>query len=334
MMNLHNDKQNFKDLIEIASNESGISQDIIEKDYYVTLMLQELAQNQSETKAYFKGGTCLYKIYFPMKRFSEDIDLTVCVKNISNSKAKSNLKKVSEKYTCLDKDYNNPKNENKKGSITQVYSYESMFDVPNDSLQRYEKVQVEATSFTISEPIETNKIHALLIDLLPQNIVEKVKAEYEMSSFLIKNITLERIFCDKLLAAEFYAERNESFDVAKHIYDIVNMLNEPRIQKMLNNQDLFIQNLSYKRIEETLRIGSDLWNKPFCDFKLKDYISSLNFTTSFIDMQNKYVFSEKYKIPINEIQLKLNKLYDILLSIDNKEQMILKSNSFIIVYAN
>lgn len=196
MMNLHLHKNDFAFLIRRAAEHSGISADIIEKDYYVTLMLEELAGKQDTIKAYFKGGTCLYKIYAPMQRFSEDIDLTVCVKGISNSQAKKMLEHSSKKFDSLSLDTENSANENHKGSITQMYQYDSCFDVPVDPLQRYEKVKVEATSFTISEPTEKNWIHPLLVDVLPGDIVESVKDEYGLHDFQIENISLERIFCD------------------------------------------------------------------------------------------------------------------------------------------
>jgi predicted nucleotidyltransferase component of viral defense system len=56
--------------------KTEVRADIIEKDYYVTLMLNELAGNQSELYAYFKGGTALYKALGSIRRFSEDINLT------------------------------------------------------------------------------------------------------------------------------------------------------------------------------------------------------------------------------------------------------------------
>lgn len=56
---IHEYKENFKELIEYLSQTSGIRADILEKDYYVSLLLNELAQTQNQTKAYFKGGTAL-----------------------------------------------------------------------------------------------------------------------------------------------------------------------------------------------------------------------------------------------------------------------------------
>ena len=330
MMKLHLHKDDFALLIRRAAEHSGISADIIEKDYYVTLMLEELAGKQDTIKAYFKGGTCLYKIYAPMQRFSEDIDLTVCVKGISNSQAKKMLEHSSKKFDSLRLDTENSANENHKGSITQMYQYDSCFDVPVDPLQRYEKVKVEATSFTISEPTEKNWIHPLLVDALPGDIVEAVKEEYGLHDFQIENISLERIFCDKLLAAEFYVQREEYFDVAKHMYDIATMVEMPRIQAMLKNEAAFINYLSYKRIEETLRIGSDLSHKPFREFQLFDAVfTNQKFEVAFEDMQRKYIFQDEYRITFQDVRLIMLALKDKLLKVDAAEQKELNSSKFI-----
>ena len=52
-----------------------MSQAIIEKDYYVTLVLRELAKQVPNLL--FKGGTSLSKCYKIIDRFSEDIDITL-----------------------------------------------------------------------------------------------------------------------------------------------------------------------------------------------------------------------------------------------------------------
>jgi len=76
-MNLHSDRDAFKVLLSAVSKRVDIREDILEKDYYVTLLLSELAEKQDTLPAFFKEGTALYKAIGEMKRFSEDIDLTV-----------------------------------------------------------------------------------------------------------------------------------------------------------------------------------------------------------------------------------------------------------------
>ena len=74
-MKLHDNKQVFKDLIIITSNYYGLNPSIVEKDYYVTLILKEASKEIPGIL--FRGGTCLSKCFKIIKRFSEDIDLTL-----------------------------------------------------------------------------------------------------------------------------------------------------------------------------------------------------------------------------------------------------------------
>ena len=85
------DKAALEEIILNINERTGIRNEILEKDYYVCLILKELSVKQKQLKAYFKGGTALYKILNHMNRFSEDIDLTVKInKNESNK-----IKKIS-----------------------------------------------------------------------------------------------------------------------------------------------------------------------------------------------------------------------------------------------
>ena len=51
-MKLHLDSDAFRVLIEQVSENTGYRQDVIEKDYYVSMLLQELAQFQSAAVSY------------------------------------------------------------------------------------------------------------------------------------------------------------------------------------------------------------------------------------------------------------------------------------------
>ena len=73
-MYLHDDKEIFKEIIEQVAAETGRTEIIIEKDYYVTMLLKKLANKLSNVV--FKGGTSLSKGYKIINRFSEDIDIT------------------------------------------------------------------------------------------------------------------------------------------------------------------------------------------------------------------------------------------------------------------
>ena len=73
-MNFHHDHEAFSELIVAASYELHIPSWIIEKDYYITLVLRKLTFRVKGMV--FKGGTSLTKCYQILDRFSEDIDIS------------------------------------------------------------------------------------------------------------------------------------------------------------------------------------------------------------------------------------------------------------------
>lgn len=73
-MYLHNDRNLFAEALEEANTQTGIAKSIIEKDYYVTMILKLLAERNPAIV--FKGGTSLSKCFHLIDRFSEDIDIT------------------------------------------------------------------------------------------------------------------------------------------------------------------------------------------------------------------------------------------------------------------
>lgn len=128
-MNLHKDEYAFGALINDIHEKSDIRSDIIEKDYYVMLLLYELSkkQQQDALPAYFKGGTALYKALKSIRRFSEDIDITVCIDDCNNnSQKKKRLKDATTKYQSLPRTLQKSMEEHNNGSSTTVYDYESI----------------------------------------------------------------------------------------------------------------------------------------------------------------------------------------------------------------
>lgn len=74
-MNLHENKEDFTEAVQAVSRGLNISPALVEKDYYVTLVLKRL--NEELSGLIFKGGTSLSKCHKAINRFSEDIDLTL-----------------------------------------------------------------------------------------------------------------------------------------------------------------------------------------------------------------------------------------------------------------
>lgn len=291
-MNLHQDKDAFQALLSDISRRTKIRSDIVEKDYYLTLLLWELSQRQWDLPAYFKGGTALYKAIGRVKRFSEDIDLTVEIQDCSRSQGKKRLETAANAYQELRRTTEKERESNQRGSITSVYEYDPVTLVDTeDALQRFGYVKVEATSFTVSEPTEPLEISPLLYSEAKEAQRDILERHFEVRPFTIQTIKMERIFADKILAAEFYYQRGMLFDTAKHLYDLATMLEQERIQRLLTAPEELIRMLAYKRKEEKERIGSDLAQKPFSEFTLfqtgRDDPELMN---AFMKMQEIYVF--------------------------------------------
>ena len=291
---LHEDRYAFLAILNQIHDTSGVRLDILEKDYYVSLLLRELAEKQKELPAYFKGGTALYKAQKSIRRFSEDIDLTVSIENCSNSQAKKRLDTAAKKYTSLPRTTDKEMEEDHKGSITAVYDYNPLVPVDDvDPLQRFRHVKVEATSFTVSEPFTELEVEPVLYTFANKDQQKIMRETYGLKPFKIQTIKLERIFADKILAAEFYYERKLYFDVAKHVYDVSIMLDLPSIMALLADPSELLRMIGYKRLEETRRIGSDLADKPFRDYKIfSGLAANASFEAAFQKMQCNYVFND------------------------------------------
>ncbi len=317
-MKLHQDKDAFQALLSTMSDKVGIREDIIEKDYYLTLLLSELASWQPELPAYFKGGTALYKAIGSLKRFSEDIDLTVEVQDCSKSQGKKRLERAANGYTFLPRTRDKTREINAKGSITSVYEYQPVTKIDaDDVLQRFGYVKVEATSFTVSEPVESLMVSPLLYSEANSKQQSILHDSYDVFPFEVKTIKMERIFADKILAVEFYYQRQMLFDVAKHLYDLTLLMNTKRIGALVVKEDELLKMLEYKRREEQNRIGSNLAQKPFADFLLfKAIESDAKLQATFAEMQRVYVFNNTDIIPFAAVIKQIGKLYEILQGLD------------------
>lgn len=65
-------------IISKISIEEGIGWGIVEKDYFLTLLLDGISnQDKLLNNLVFKGGTALRKVYFKNYRYSEDLDFTL-----------------------------------------------------------------------------------------------------------------------------------------------------------------------------------------------------------------------------------------------------------------
>lgn len=310
-MLLHLNKFEFENFIEIIKERANIDKDIIEKDYYVCLVLKELAKKQDYLKAYFKGGTAVYKILDTMNRFSEDIDLTVKVlPEESNTRNKKRLKESALGYEIEGLELIKDECIDNKGSVTGVYQYASVYEDNEIPLQRAGKIQVESTSFTVSEPTEKYYIEPLIYKLANDKEKKILEEQFDITKIEIEIIKLERMFIDKIFAAEFYYIRNMYMDVSKHLYDISILFRNERIHKLLENKEELSKLIEYKRQEEKVRIGGIDENTAIRDFNYFKLQFNEDLIKEVERMQSKYVLGTQYKVSIDEVKNILKEIHN------------------------
>ena len=98
-MRLHENRELFRDAAIATTQQKGIPEIYIEKDYWVTYALYNRFKDEIGKETVFKGGTSLSKCFGLIQRFSEDIDLVVLKKDgETGNQLKTKIKKI---FNCV-----------------------------------------------------------------------------------------------------------------------------------------------------------------------------------------------------------------------------------------
>lgn len=218
MKYLHKDDRDlFRDMVLLVSEKTKTAADIIEKDYYVTILLQELAARSKEVV--FKGGTSLSKAYHVIDRFSEDVDITF-TEHLGEAKRKSLKYKIihpiSEELELpisnwehieSDKDYNH-----------YDFSYHSVVeDETITPLPAWVKLETALMSYAF--PTEERELSSILYDVLKESEPE-ILTEYSLYPFKMRVQSLSRTLVDKVFAVCDYYMLGRAYRNSRHLYDI------------------------------------------------------------------------------------------------------------------
>lgn len=216
-MYLHRDRETFRDIVEQAADSSGRTPAVVEKDYYVTLILKLLSEQLD--KCVFKGGTSLSKGFHVIDRFSEDIDITFN-EHIGESRRKKLknvvLKGISEELgmpvanwedTQSDRDYN-----------AYLFSYESVFGLQDDRLPQYVKLETALGSYSF--PTQVVEIRNYIGDYLERRGRTDLAEQFSLGKFSMNLQSLERTYIDKVFALCDYYLQGRSKRCSRHLYDI------------------------------------------------------------------------------------------------------------------
>ncbi|MCL2712531.1 MAG: nucleotidyl transferase AbiEii/AbiGii toxin family protein [Methanomassiliicoccaceae archaeon] len=219
-MFLHNDKENFTDLVETVAASTGIRPALIEKDYYVTLFLKALAAK--EPLLIFKGGTCLSKCFKLVERFSEDIDINLEDAGSLTRKRRKMLKQnIVDTVNELDLELTNPE-ETRSGKEYNLY--EISYPVLFESTALKQHLEVETYFLIDSFPNMKMPVSSLIYDHLNERRLDNIITEQGLEPFDILVQSLERTFVDKIFAICDYYIDNRTDTQSRHLYDLYKIL--------------------------------------------------------------------------------------------------------------
>ena len=218
-MFLHEDKKRFSHIINRVSYQTGRMGKMIEKDYYVTMILRLLSSEMPFVV--FKGGTSLSKCYKVISRFSEDIDVTVD-QNLSQG-----LKKKL-KYGIVDavqqmglEILNLNETRSSRDYHRYIIAYESVLPKVNATVQPV--IYLETSFTTIAFPTVIMPVDSMIGDMLKAEAPELLK-RYDLNAFCMKVQGLDRTLVDKVFAVCDYYLQNRVRKHSRHLYDIYKLL--------------------------------------------------------------------------------------------------------------
>ncbi|WP_418745683.1 nucleotidyl transferase AbiEii/AbiGii toxin family protein [Frisingicoccus sp.] len=217
-MYLHKEnKELFRDVILLTSQKLEVSEDIVEKDYYVTLILKKLSQ--IDYPIVFKGGTSLSKAFNVIDRFSEDIDITFS-EHLGEARRKKLkykiLKPIADELGLVIRNFDSV--ESDKNLNHYDFYYEPVAgDRVINAIPPYVKLETSLMSYAF--PTEERKLGNYILDALGAD--EKVLiSAYDLQPFPMRVQSLNRTLIDKIFALCDYYLQGKAHRNARHLYDI------------------------------------------------------------------------------------------------------------------
>jgi len=166
--------------VQRLSLKYSVSPEIIEKDYFIELILFYFSKDTFlHDNIVFRGGTALKKVYFPEYRFSEDLDFVI-----------SNKDEVSIYQDTIFR-------------ILQKISSEYPIDIDKRIVLERDRLQLFITFDIIPDisGMKELKVDILKDDYIPKNEKKRIKFSYpdfRDNSLFLKSYVLESVVCDKI----------------------------------------------------------------------------------------------------------------------------------------
>ena len=263
-------------ILEQTAIKQGLPKQAIEKDLWVTAMLQILFSIPCAESLVFKGGTSLSKVWRLISRFSEDIDVAIdrTAFELDGDLTKKQVKKLRKASSLFVRDtlYQQLAEAINRTPLKDLCQIEpepdgegdATYPEPRSIFIEYQSVfadkldyippvvKIEAGARSLLEPYEEKLITSIVEECLPT--ISTTINEVRIKTAIAEKTFLEKAF---LLHELFSVNSNvEAHRRSRHIYDLHMMLQQGIADKAISNYGLW-QTIHHHRATLTSMSGVD-----------------------------------------------------------------------------
>src|SRR3989338_2337451 len=192
-----------------------ISWNVVEKDYYLNLLLEGISASKLKNNLVFKGGTALRKIYFQDYRYSEDLDFTL-KKSLTETQLRQD---ITEIFDYIKHEHN------------QVFNIKTAYVRKHFTDLKVQFVGLRGQKNTIA-------LDFMADEIISDEVLEKpVINNYYKKTFKIPVYSLEEMLAEKLRSL---LQRTRVRDY----YDVWYLLTKTKVDK-IKFKKIFMEKVKY-----------------------------------------------------------------------------------------
>ena len=251
--------QQRSELFSETATQKGTTPAVVEKDFWVTWVLNRLFQEPDLARLLmFKGGTSLSKVYNLIERFSEDIDLVLDWRILGGDDplAERSKTKQAQLNAAINKQAQKYIGGELLGMVESALdgvcdcridddafvidiNYPAAF--PDDYLRS--EVRLEIGPLASWLPYEDRSISCYAAEVFPD--------VFEQRECAVRVIKAERTFWEKATILHHEAHRPEGYAqpprYSRHYYDLAKMAQSPVREKALADLELLASVVAFKQ---------------------------------------------------------------------------------------
>jgi len=277
-MNLHLNREYFSDAITATSQYMGISRAFVEKDYWITCMLGQIAEVSEFThKVIFKGGTSLSKAYRIINRFSSDVDIAVITSDMSQGQVQKFIRRINKTVTVGLQEINTQ--DTKKGIYYRktFHEYQSLQQAASTSDFLRNFIILEVTAFGNPYPFERATIRSFITEYMEANGYFNLIEQFGMQPFEMDVLDKRKTLCEKMVSLLRFSFADDAVlglqQKIRHFYDLYYLMQNADCRKYVETDFTNDFNALVQHDKATL-IVPDGWKDA--DVKLSPLLTSFD----------------------------------------------------------